>query len=346
MQISAPAWFSFFFRRPEPAPETTRERALPVLISGSFIFTLPFLSYQNQLYPETLAAGCILPLALTFLGGARSHISKINLVIVLAGIVLLPLAHIKFSLPAVWAGLIVLLFYYRRKNRPYLKGVFAVLVLGTFLHVCWNFYAYDRLLGNNYLTQVAYFEDLPERVWVYFFDVDRGLFGLAPILLLAIPGWCIGYRGDKLQALLFLALILSFNLPNLIHELYLLGSCPIGRYWIAPLPVIILLANIGLRDLFQRMRFHKGLRFAGSVFLVLSLFLSLSGGAAYLYFQESVFIKTDSPVLIAANFWRAVLGLDVSFLFSPVVYVFLCGFCLFLLPGAGKQRLSKRIFPN
>lgn len=244
--------------------------------------SLPFLSYTNQIYPELPASVLVLVIFLGMTGIVdlrRNH----NSFVMLISILCLPFLHIKFSMVSLIAG--IFLLYWNFGNARRLLVVVLSLIIGAVGILFYNMGIYGQILGPYSGSSISHFGDLMIRYLAYLIDTNFGLFPLSPLLLWTIPGFFVLYAKVRSPYAFFsiVALILVAHLMNLFHDTWLLGSSPVGRYWMAIAPVLIYISALGFQAGILAVQSHQSKCVRFLILGLNLLLLTVHGYHFYLY---------------------------------------------------------------
>ena len=216
------------------------ERAA-LLTWALFALTPPLPIYAVTLYPETPAVAATA--YFLWAGRGRTGWGRALGAAVIAGA--LGWLHSKF----VPLGALGLLFTLMRpctwRVRAVAAGLFGAMVAG----ILWYFHA---LYGSASLYAAIGPADLdrhrlPRNVVALFFDRQFGLFAIAPVWLMALPGAVMLFRvrtGDAIRALVLASVPIA---AGAAYVGWWGGSAPPARYVIPALPAIALAAACAVR---------------------------------------------------------------------------------------------------
>ncbi len=303
-------------------------RGAPRLTGGLLVLvlfsSLPFLPYSNQIFPELLA-GLLLFTAVsgvydrTLRPVAKGRVFELgNFLQRTLPVILLPWCNLKFALPALVLGMYLL--WQNRGSPTRFFWTAAGLGGGVIAFVGFTYTMYGSFLGP-YGGQAIVLKNFAARYAAYLFDADRGLVALQPLVLWAAPGLAIFWRRSRSFSGFLFVLILAGHLPNIFQAdetNWLLGYCPAGRYWIAVFPLIAWAAARGMAAMTLWPRTNltlSALRAAALCLTVPALLIGFAQTAAFLDFQESVYLPLKTAGN-AARFVLATTGLSTEHLFA------------------------------
>ncbi|EQA37923.1 putative membrane protein [Leptospira inadai serovar Lyme str. 10] len=306
------------------------------LFTPLIVFGMPILAYSNQIYPEVMISFF---LYISYFLLTKSRYSKLwNYLPII--FIIFPFIHIKFL--AISCILVVYWAWKLRKKGKLIYSGLAIYSLGILLFFYYNYFIYGKI--SPYTERDIFLENIIKRYLGYLFDVDRGLFALNPLLFFAFIQLTILFRRNKIEFLLTLSLIVFGHIPNLLHSIFWLGSCPFGRYWIAIYPLMSFLSLLGIRDtirFFQNspdvlVKYLKISVFAISSMLLLITTLQIIGYISspenyYTHFEKNMvmptFIEKYTPLNIRFLFYSYFIE---STLFHVIFWFVILIFFIFL----------------
>jgi hypothetical protein len=168
----------------------------------------------------------------------------------------------------------------------------------------------------------------PDAMWGITFGVYRGLFFLAPYLLLAIPGYRVLWeRGWRLEFAVLLAVPLVYFLYNASSAMWQGGFAVGPRYVVASLPFLALPAGAGLARVWRtaQLRPIAGLAIAWSF---LAIWTETIGGQALPDYSPNPLFDFSLPKLVAGDVARnigMITGLASWMSLLPLVLILLLG---------------------
>ncbi|WP_135768921.1 hypothetical protein, partial [Leptospira fletcheri] len=282
-----------------------------ILIGCLFLVSMPTLAYSNQIYPETLASAIIfLSYALLTIRSFQKYSKVIPILCAL-----LPFAHIKFA-----AASLIIFSYWAWQMRHEIKTVLtggSAYFISILLFIGYNIALYGSI--SHYSSQDTSLKNIVQRyLGYYIFDVDHGILPLNPLVYFFPIGFAMIYRNKFGEGFFTILLIASGHVQNIIHITYSLGACPVGRYWIAILPIIHFISIRGVLDIYtitdldQRI-WKKFLLWAS---LAISSSITLGQSVSYMLREESFHNGYDKR-MVFPGFIKDYLGIDIqSFFFS------------------------------
>jgi hypothetical protein len=226
--------------------EVTRSNALALAAWGVLTFTPPFALYALAIYPEVPGALA----TAVFLLAARRTPGRALLAAAAACAAALPWLHPRF-LPLAALGLLLTL---ARRVSPRARAVFVLLFLASvaalllYMRALYGRAALSAAYGPGFASDVTLL-NVPWGLAGLFFDRQFGVFSVAPLFLLSLPGAPALLRermGDALRALLLGG---ASVLVGAAFSMWWGGACPPGRFAAAALPALIVLALPALRAL-------------------------------------------------------------------------------------------------
>ena len=218
--------------------DLTKDERIAAAAWGLAAFTPPLAFYAVTLYPETLAALAVVAFLLT----ARAEPSKAALAAATLLAVVLPWVHTKF-IPLAAVGLaFTLLRPYRWPARAAVTAMF-VASLGLL-----SFY-FESLYGRPSFSAALGPADVSLRRAPWgaagaFLDRQYGLFVVAPVLALAIPGGIALWRRHTGDALRALALVILIVAPAAAYVGWWGGAAPPARYVLPVVGPLLLAAGM------------------------------------------------------------------------------------------------------
>jgi hypothetical protein len=232
--------------------EMTRKRNTAILSWLVFSFCPPLLFYSHLLYPEIPVALILLLISLQTI--QKKNFSPRTLLGAGIGIGLLPWCGIKYIVLAGTMTLILSVLLLRKPERD-IKRAFALfgpiflsagLYLALLLHLYGNLSPQTVYLGATpegslplSRFMASDFLDFLSRLLGYLFDQRAGLFIIAPVYVLLLPGFFLLARNFKKEALSLAGLLSVFWIFCSLNYFYWGGYCPPGR---PLLPVLWILA--------------------------------------------------------------------------------------------------------
>jgi len=222
--------------------EMTRKRNTAVLSWLVFSFSPPLLFYSHLLYPEIMVALILLLISLQII--QKKNFSPGSLLGAGIGIGLLPWFGIKYIVLAGTMALILVILLLRRPERDAKKALalvgpillFAALYLAFLLHLYGTLSPQTVYLGvgpegsvplSRFI--VSDFLDFLTRLPGYFFDQRAGIFVIAPVYILLLPGLFFLARRFRKETLLLAGLFAVFWAFCSLNYFYWGGYCPPGR---------------------------------------------------------------------------------------------------------------------
>jgi hypothetical protein len=231
------------------------DRGIAAFATIACLLSLPLASFAFQFYPETL--GAVLVAGVTARSFGRSPLSRTTAVLIGIALGWLVWLQVRFALLAgtlfVWV-----LWRVRSERRVWLPiiGV-AGLLVGLFC-----FYVYH--VTGSLLPSALYSATpdpgfrtsrLPIGLVGVLFDRENGLFALAPVFLMALPGLGVMFARHRESALMVLTLFLSLLIPVAGHGYETSGTSPLRHMVavvpLAAVPVAVWLHSVRGRPLLQ-----------------------------------------------------------------------------------------------
>ncbi|WP_125172177.1 hypothetical protein [Leptospira haakeii] len=275
----------------------------------SAIFGMPYIAYSSQIFPEVLIS---ILLFVSFYSLYENKFSRFKSYIP-AILIIFPFLHIKFL--GVSVILILYWAYIFRNERTKLMLGTIVYGLGIIGFIFYNQYVFGSI--SPYQSKDLLVRDLIGRYAGYLFDTDRGLFALNPLLLFSLIEIARLFRKNLVRSIFPLALIFAGHLPNLFHTIFWLGSCPVGRYWIAVYPLIAYYSFLGIRQTFDYIRERRSNEWVkyGLNFLIGFLAcLSLLQTWTFINIPDNYYTHFDHR-FIMCEFFLSKTGIDLKFLY-------------------------------
>ena len=268
----------------------------------------PYLAYADQIYPELIVGGlALIPWLYMHRNQHNAAVNSGNafgspreiasLLAALLAIVVMPFFHVKFALLATISGVVLMLHEWQRNRRDRLWFSAMVLVLGAGSFILFNVTFYGSVFGPYAGGPGMFTQDFARRYAAYFLDGHYGILAMFPLFLWCVPG-CLTLRvhsdGPWLYPAGFALAVLAAHLPNALHDNWLLGSCPVGRYWVAALPLLICATSAGVHAIFAGPVFagahHRRLRALALVIIGAQLFFSAGITYAFWSNQERFYL--------------------------------------------------------
>lgn len=277
------------------AAELTRNKGAAILSWLVFSFASPYLFYSHLLYPEIPVA--LILLTVSFRVIQKKDFSARSLFWAGAGIGFLPWWGIKYVVPAGTLALIIGYLWLRRPGAQIRKALAfgGPILLSAGLYLSLLLLLYGKLspqtvyLGAGPVETRPHFIvstplDFLSRLLGYLFDQRAGIFAVAPVYVLLIPGLFILARRSKKETLLLAGLFSVFWAFCSLNYFYWGGYCPPGRpllpvLWVGALFMAVAFSHPPSR---AATVVRDGLAFAG--FFIAALFIQSPG----LLFQESL----------------------------------------------------------
>ena len=275
-----------------------------------FFTGLPWLSYSNQIYPEAIAALLIFfsSRIIFFISPTKGHLLFTSFLVAL-----LPFVHIKYSITALLLGVGLLI-----KSRDDFRNITPVALLpgaGFFGILFYNLYIYENIFGPYGGDKIPVTYAVIKNYIMYYFDADKGLFSLSPLLLWSISGLVYYFRKDRYRATMLVMVIISAHLPNITH--FILGECPYGRYWVAVFPLLIYFGVYGFASLMPNFSFYTRIIFASLTVLLAGLTILQSFSFIDM---QAYFYPHMNQSGIAAAYFKKLTGLQTDWIFPHFPY--------------------------
>ncbi len=232
--------------------ELTQKRNIAILSWLVFSFTPPLFFYSHLLYPEILVALILLLVSLQLI--QKKNFSLRSLFGAGIGIGLLPWCGIKYIVPAGTISLIIV-FLFLKSPEKNAKKAFAfvgpiVLSAGFYLSLLFNLYGNlspqtiykGTAPAGSYRLSPFIVSDLFDflmRLLGYLFDQRAGVFVIAPVYILLLPGLFLLARRSKKETFLLAGLFSVFWAFCSLIYFYWGGHSPPAR---PLLPVLWILA--------------------------------------------------------------------------------------------------------
>lgn len=220
--------------------ELTRNKHAAILSWLVFSFTPPHLFYSHLLYPEIPVALILLLVSLRVI--QKKDFSAGSLFWAGTGIGLLPWCGIKYIVPAGVLSLIIVFLWLSRPGKEVKKALAFVgpVLLSAGLYLSLLLYLYGKLSPQTVYLGTAPVETRPHfivsgpldflsRLLGYLFDQRAGLFAVAPVYILLLPGLFLLARRSKKETLLLAGLFSVFWGFCSLNYFYWGGYCPPGR---------------------------------------------------------------------------------------------------------------------
>jgi hypothetical protein len=268
------------------------------------VTSLPLSAFAFQVYPETLGALFVtLVSARLVKPGSLGRPGAAGLGLVLGWLVWL---HVRFV--PVAALLFVLLAWTFRRSR----GAVAVLA-ATFAAAGGAFCLYAYHVTGSLLPTSLYaaaptvpfqWRALPVGLLGTFFDRENGLFPLAPVYLLAVPGLALLGRNERRLAAMVLLLEAAMIVPVAGEGYESAGTSPL-RYMVVASPLLALPVAVWLRSA----RARPGAAVVSAVVLLVSI-------------DSAVRYNLGNDKTITQTIAHGISGWDASLLFPLVRRVF------------------------
>lgn len=209
------------------------------------VLSPPVLSHAFLVFPEVFAFAVACGV-IWFAYLERDEVSLVRAVAVTGALGAMPWLHRKYSFFAF--GLALFLAWRQRswvlaQPRRVLAALLALVVLPQVaLHV-WTLWAWGHLGGPFMLERVPFsLSGVQTGALGMLFDRERGLFGYAPIYLLAPACWALTWRESRL----LLIPVLSLFLPLAAFDVWWAGFSPGGRFLVPLAPFLILPMAVAL----------------------------------------------------------------------------------------------------
>ena len=210
---------------------------------------------------------------------------------------MLPFLHIKFSLAAFLSGGLLLWQWRRMDSRPnritFIQSA-MILTTGAAGIVWFNVSVYGAIMGPSGHNAGWYLQELLPRYLRYWWDDQLGILAQNALILWALPGCFVLYRRAGWRAWILLLVILSAHAPNILHDVWWLGSCPAGRYWVAAYPLLAFVAALGVHGVYTMLADKRSLRFLMYVVLLLQIFHSLRASYRFATDRDLFYLREVS----------------------------------------------------
>lgn len=232
--------------------ELTKKGNVAILSWLVFSFTPPLLFYSHLLYPEILVALILLLVSLQII--QKKNFSPLSLFGAGIGIGLLPWCGIKYIVPAGTISIIIALLFLRSPEKDAKKAVaFAgpiLLSAGLYISLLFNMYGNlspqtiykGTAPSGSYRLSPFIVPDLLDfliRLLGYLFDQRAGVFVIAPVYILLLPGLFLLAQRSKKETFPLAGLFSVFWAFCSLNYFYWGGFSPPAR---PLLPVLWILA--------------------------------------------------------------------------------------------------------
>src|SRR5581483_6633404 len=291
-----------------------------LILTLAYGLATPAFAYSNNLYSHQPVA--FLLFAAFYLVFQTTHGVHPRLFAALAGFAL-GWALITEYPTALIAGGIGLYALYKWRNVQQLALLCAAAIPPLVLMAAYNYAIFGTPLPVGYLYSPLYMNlhhvglisltyPHPVFLWQLTFGVQRGLFPLAPFLLLAIPGFIWFGQERKWRAEFFLSLwsVISFFLFNASSVMWQ-GGFAIGPRYIVPMLPFLTLPIIFVLNRAQA----RWARFAIYALMLISgvlVWISALSGQEFPQFQAFPMVEYSLPHLVAGDIARN-LGMLLNF---------------------------------
>jgi len=266
------------------------DRKESALFAAILCLSYPVIAYGARIYPDILA-GLIFLYILS--KGENKSLSGIHLFFAAFLTGFLPFLHPRL-LPAAAILWVYLFIVSGNKYR-----LFAGATIATVLILWFNTYYSGHLLTGPYAGAGNLgWQDGPLRLVAQLADSRYGILWFNPLLIFCVPGIALFVRGGFLRAAVFVLALYAAFLPAAFFDNWLLGSCPIGRYWMVALPSLLFFAARGFESLYEKQN-----RF---IFLTVAAILSIPAFCAsfsYMLNDEKFYSPISPPGLPWVPSW-------------------------------------------
>lgn len=219
-----------------------KSQAVCAILTILLCFSLPFLSYAGQLYPEVPAMGILF---FTFRILAKT-ITRIDGRIIAVSILLsfLPWFHIKFIFLMIGFCFLLHLNKVQSTGRQWISpGSLAGFFLFPLLSVT-SFLFYNKSFSTNISSSMDHRFASMHLNWQNFagmiFDADFGILMLWPLFIVSIPGlYLVLKKTNRLAQISVLLVFILILIPNGLFDHWWLGFCPAGRYFLTLMPFLL-----------------------------------------------------------------------------------------------------------
>lgn len=279
------------------------------LIIVSAIFGMPYIAYSSQIFPEVLIS---ILLFVSFYSLYENKFGRFKTYIPIV-LIIFPFLHIKFL--GVSVILILYWVYIFRNEKTKLIFGTTVYALGLIVFIFYNQFIFGSI--SPYQSRDFLVSDLVGRYTGYLFDTDRGLFALNPLLLFSFIEIARLFRKNIIRSIFPLTLIFAGHLPNLFHTIFWLGSCPVGRYWIAVYPIIAYYSFLGIKltfDYIRERRSNEWEKYGWNFLIGLLTCLSLLQTWTFINMPDNYYTHFDHR-FIMCEFLFSKTGIDLKFLY-------------------------------
>lgn len=309
-------------------------------------FSAPILIFSTQVFNELFAALLIVYASRKLFEPTKSIWQELFALICIA---YLPWVHVKYLLIS-----LVLFILFILKNRQKIKSwqsfLFLIYAL-SILKMGYLFYLWygSPLPSAQYPNQMNFhLASLGQGIVSLIFDRSFGLVPIAPIYLLAIPGFYLLYKNNKKAFWQILAIFLSLFLVQAAGAAYI-GWAPQGRFLVPILPLlsipVVLVINKS-HSLIQKIIIY----FLSLWGLLIGLYLIIYPSINYNISDSSLFSSLKNHGLNIGLIFPRLLNSQTGYLkidqqswlvlfFWLITIVFLCW--LFLKPQS-PQTITKK----
>ncbi|HMO57560.1 MAG TPA: hypothetical protein PKC19_09405, partial [Roseiflexaceae bacterium] len=284
-------------------------------VAATLIYGLatPAFPYANLLYGhQTVAVMLFAAFALSFwIGQRRIRPAWATLVGLLLGYVLITEYPAALIIAAIGLYLIAVI-----PDRRWIAGTIAAGIPPLLLMMAYNWSIFRTVLPVGYKYSELWVEEHQsgfmslagpnvDALWGITFGAMRGLFYVAPILLLALPGFIFWWRSGRLRAELFVCLwaMASFLLFNGSSVMWWGGFGVGPRYLVPMLPFMA----VAMAVCIQRVAASRGGRILVAILAFWSwlvIWAQSLGGQSFPQFQPDPLFSYSLPELAAGNIAR------------------------------------------
>ncbi len=290
----------------------------------------PAFAYANNLYGHQLAA--FLLIAAFYCVYASTHSKHQTLYPALSGF-LLGLALITEYPTALIVGGIGIYAVYKLRHWRALGTIILAGLPPCLLAAAYNLAIFHTPLPVGYLYSTLY-SDLHhtgfisltypkiETLYELAFGVQRGLFLIAPFLLLAIPGFFLFARAKLWRAEFFLCLwsVSSFWLFNGSSAMWQ-GGFAVGPRYLVPMFPFMVIPIIFVLNWAHARWLHASIYFLYGISLVL-VWIQTLGGQSFPQYEKNSLLDYSIPQWASGNIARSLgtfVGLDGAWTLLPLV---------------------------
>ncbi len=202
------------------------------------LFTLPLLPFSSQVYPETIAAWIVLRLfRRLFFPLPNQHDLWDGFLLAI-----IPILHQKYMFLLVSFGIFIICIMFRKKSLRPLLIIPPIITLGILSFFMMAQFGTPLPTAPYSIGKEFFARLMLKESWMGVFgellDQKWGLFAIAPVYLLVLPGARIFMQRDRYRFLMWSFMVIGFTALMGMYQMWWGGFSPPGRFLIPIVPLL------------------------------------------------------------------------------------------------------------